>query len=450
MLRSEFNAGNFRQACRLADSLKKSCPENNKLLSEADSLVQIAERIRLDFSVPEEEFLSQLKKYTGTVSDSSLEAWNKRKWLEWRIIDGKRMYFNRAASNLRLLKMFYEEKEKQQLRVAADPEMISRLAHTQNVVLQSLNTIEPVLPAEMTITYTITVSPDAVPEGEIIRCWLPWPKANHTRQKEPELLRVSNDNYIIAPDSAIHSAIYMEEPAHKGMPTLFSISFRHGSAGQYFNPERLNILPYNRNSDLYRKYTSEQLPHISFTEHIRNLADSIVSPGDDPLTTVRKIYMWFKEAIPWTGALEYSIIPDIPEYVFINKRGDCGMQTMLFMSMLRYKGIPVRWQSGWKVPPDHKNLHDWCEVYFEGVGWVPADISYDLQPSENKVLKEFYISGIDSYRLIVNDGIAGALYPAKQHLRSEPYDFQRGEVEWKGGNLYFDKWDYEMKIEYVK
>ena len=45
--------------------------------------------------------------------------------------------------------------------------------------------------------------------------------------------------------------------------------------------------------------------------------------------------------------------------------------------------------------------------------------------------------------------VAGALHPEKQYLRSEPNDFQRGEVEWKGGNLYFDKWDYNMKIKYI-
>ncbi len=160
--------------------------------------------------------------------------------------------------------------------------------------------------------------------------------------------------------------------------------------------------------------------------------------------------MWFKENIPWTGALEYSVIPNIPEYVIENRRGDCGMQTFLFMSMLRYKGIPVRWQSGWKVPPGYKNLHDWCEVYYEGPGWVPVDVSYDLQASDNMKLREFYISGIDSYRLIINDGVAGPLYPEKKFMRSEPYDFQRGEIEWKGGNLYFDKWDYSMQIEYLK
>ena len=160
------------------------------------------------------------------------------------------------------------------------------------------------------------------------------------------------------------------------------------------------------------------------------------------------MYNWFSQNIPWAGALEYSTMPDIPWYVIRNRRGDCGMQTFLMMSMLRYKGIPVRWQSGWMMPPGAENLHDWCEVYYEGTGWVPLDVSYGLQYSDNIRIKEFYITGIDSYRLIINDGIAGKLFPGKLYLRSEPYDFQRGEVEWEGGNLYFDKWDYNMEITY--
>ena len=122
------------------------------------------------------------------------------------------------------------------------------------------------------------------------------------------------------------------------------------------------------------------------------------------------------------------------------------MQTFLFMSMLRYKGIPVRWQSGWMVPPDSENLHDWCEVFYNGVGWVPLDMSFNLQQSDNLNEKEFYISGIDAYRLIVNDAISSQFIPEKKFPRSEPYDFQRGEVEWKGGNLYFNKWDYHMEV----
>jgi hypothetical protein len=55
---------------------------------------------------------------------------------------------------------------------------------------------------------------------------------------------------------------------------------------------------------------------------------------------------------------------------------------------------------------------------------------------------------MDSYRLIVNEGIAGELVPVKKYSRSEPYDFQRGEVEWKGGNLYFDQWKYSIEAKY--
>ena len=81
---------------------------------------------------------------------------------------------------------------------------------------------------------------------------------------------------------------------------------------------------------------------------------------------------------------------------------------------------------------------------------MPVDISYDLQESDINEVREYFLSGIDSYRLILNDGIAGPLHPGKIYSRSEPYDFQRGEAELSGGNLYFDKWDYEMEIEYLK
>jgi len=99
--------------------------------------------------------------------------------------------------------------------------------------------------------------------------------------------------------------------------------------------------------------------------------------------------------------------------------------------------------------PHEVNLHDWCEVYYDGIGWVPLDMSFNLQKSDNLSEKEFYISGIDAYRLIINDGIGSRLVPGKKFPRSEPFDFQRGEVEWRGGNLYFDQWDYHMNVEYL-
>ena len=152
----------------------------------------------------------------------------------------------------------------------------------------------------------------------------------------------------------------------------------------------------------------------------------------------KRIYQWINDSVTWASALEYSIMPDIPGFVMENRHGDCGMQTLLFMTLARYAGIlRSKWQSGWMLHPGQVNLHDWCEVYYEGIGWVPLDQSFGLQNSADEKIRNFYITGIDAYRLIVNDAISAPLTPRKKFFRSEPYDFQRGEVEWKGGNLYF-------------
>jgi hypothetical protein len=71
---------------------------------------------------------------------------------------------------------------------------------------------------------------------------------------------------------------------------------------------------------------------------------------------------------------------------------------------------------------------------------------FGLQDSDVLEIKEFYLSGIDEYRLIINDDFGSEFDPSKKFYRSESIDFQRGELEWKGGNLYFDQWNYHMEV----
>jgi len=444
-IQNHIEAGNLSTAIRIADSLKSLTENDRSLFLKADSLSEIAYRTALDFSSTSDETYTAIEKRLGPVTREQLVSWELKGWLEKRLIDGRDMYFNRAVSNLILLKAFHEQNAS---AIPEDDEAVARRLHTGDVLKASDGKGKITETKKIGIVYTITVEKDAVPENETIRCWLPWPRSGHPRQGNIVLLRTSQPDYQISPDSSIHSTIYMEQKAHKGAPAIFRVEYEYESSAQWFNPDSIIARPYDKSSDFYNKYTSEQLPHINFSSEVRRIADSICGSEKDPAENVFMIWRWFKENIPWTGAIEYSVLPDITAYACNNRRGDCGIQTIMFMSMLRYRGIPVRWQSGWKVPPFGKNLHDWCEVYFEATGWVPVDVSFDLQQTDNQDIKEFFMSGIDSYRLIVNDGIAGELHPGKEYLRSEPYDFQRGELEWRGGNLYFDKWDYEMRIDY--
>jgi hypothetical protein len=75
------------------------------------------------------------------------------------------------------------------------------------------------------------------------------------------------------------------------------------------------------------------------------------------------------------------------------------------------------------------------------------DVTFGRLGTDDPALDTFYFGSLDAYRLAFNDDYSQPLYPAKQHFRSETVDSQRGEVEWRGGNLYFDSWDYEFKAE---
>lgn len=441
-----FRTGNFARLSSLNDSLKNIQGTPKALVNKISSLNETASRILLDFNVSEQDVDKELKSRIGSYTQADKQRWEDKGWLEYKIIDGKKRYFNRAAENLQLRMEQYNDSVNHTLSPLSALSLFD-LQHTEKVISQTVVPGGLSIPVNYTITYKITVKPDVVPAGEIIRCWLPYPKENHARQSNVRLLETSQSDYIIAPDSVGQRSIYMEKKANGGQPTEFQIKFSYSASAQYFDLSRVNILPCNKKSSLYKKYTAQQGPHIIFTSQIKTLADKIAGKEKDPVKVVRKLYNWINQNIIWSGALEYSTMENIPQYVLDHRRGDCGMQTLLFMTMARYRGIPVRWESGWMLHPVHVNLHDWSEVYFEGVGWVPIDMSFGLQRSEDASVRDFYISGLDSYRLIVNDEISTPFVPRKNFERSEPIDFQRGEVEWRGGNLYFDKWDYSMKRE---
>lgn len=305
-------------------------------------------------------------------------------------------------------------------------------------------------PEKISIHYKLSVNADVVPEGEIIRCWLPFPRNENERQSEIKLHSVNSEDYIISPNKYSHKSIYLEKKAVNGKKTEFEFSLEYIGKNEFVKVNPDSILPYKIESDFYKKFTSERNPHISFSDKMKNLSQEIVGDEKNKFFIAKKIFLWINDNIPWAGAREYSTIENISDYCITNGHGDCGIKTLTFMTLARMNGIPTRWQSGWMLHPNEVNLHDWAEMYFEGYGWLPVDQSFGLIDSNEEEVKWYYFGNIDAYHLIVNDDYSGDLFPAKIYPRSETVDFQRGEVEWKGGNLYFDQWDYHMEVKYLK
>ena len=265
-----------------------------------------------------------------------------------------------------------------------------------------------------------------------------------------QLLSTSEQNYTIAPDECRHSTLYMERKAVAGEPAIFSETFEYTSAGERHDLQSIESLPYDTTSAVYREYTSERERHIRFTPRLSALAARIAGDAATPAQKAERIFRYICEHYPWASAREYSTIDNIPEYVVDNGHGDCGQVSLLFITLCRISGIPARFQSGFMMHPGAWNLHDWAEIYIEGTGWVPVDQSFGIPDyARSDAERRFFLGGIDSWRMTVNNDYGMPLHPAKRYPRSETVDFQRGEVEWRGGNLYFTQWSYDMQIEYL-
>jgi hypothetical protein len=410
-----------------------------------DHQENISERILLDFRKSEEEVRQQLSRYYPDISDSLMRAWESDGRLEMKVLDGQKRYFNYAVNNLFRIDPAARKIKETLYPPKPDPLDSIRINNTGDILRngQSGLTAETL---RITYEYSITVDKDAVPKGENIRCWLPFPGDFSPRQSKVKTISTSPSGMRRSASTANHTSMYGEQKAISGEPTLFSYRASYEISGQWFDPATFKTQPGSSLNRKLKALTRENPPQVIFSPAVKQLADSLAGPETDPYKIIRSFYYWIDKNIPWASAREYSTMDSIPDYVLKNRHGDCGMVTFLLMSMARYKGIPARWQSGWMLHPGEENLHDWCEIWFEGAGWVPVDMSFGLQNSEDKKLMEFYLTGIDSYRLIVNADYGQSFDPPKKFFRSEPYDFQRGEVEWDGGNLYFNHWDYQLKI----
>ena len=410
----------------------------------------IMHRIELGFNKSRDDVLEYIRQYYPKVTDEQMRAWEESKALEKMTINGKDRYFARTAQNL--FRIDEEAKaRKQEVDGPTKDGLVEFLEQNIPKIIENVKNEKKITgnPVKMKFTYTITVDADAVPTGEMIRCWLPFPREGNVRQQDIKMLKASQQDYIIAPNSQLQRTLYMQKPTVAGKPTVFEIEFSTTTRPQWYDLDKAEIKPYNKESALYKKYTAERDPQLIFTPSVKALSEKIVGDEKNPYLKAKKIFNYITDTYPWAGAREYSTIANIPDYVIENGHGDCGQVTLLFMVLCRYNGIPTHWQSGWMLHPGEINLHDWCEVYFEGPGWVPVDQSFGRQQVANPEAQGFFLGGIDAYRLILNDEYGMPLFPAKQFLRSETVDFQRGEVEWRGGNLYFNQWDYHLELEYL-
>ncbi len=411
-------------------------------------------RVRLDYPYTKSDIVEQLKKRVTHFKKKEFETWLKEGRFDARTIDGKQYFLYASVSNL--FKRYKDLRDREvppKKRAAYEQAFWKNYA---NMVVASQGTPDrTVYPQDYRMTMTVTVKPNAVPAGEIIRAWLPYPRV-YPFQGDIHFIQASSTPiWIDQPESPIRS-VYLEQPAVQDSPTVFFIQYTYRMYSVISHADPSKIQPYRKNTCTYREFTREQPPHVIFTKELVDLAHQIVGKETNPLKQAKLLYLWIGKNIQYSYANEYSTIPNISMYTYSHRYGDCGQEALLFITLARILGIPARWQSGWYVMPEAETIHDWAEAYFEPYGWIPVEpymaiwinqYAATFSPEQKQSLTDFYFGGIDHFRLIFNAVHGQKLFPPKKYFRSDNVDFQRGEVEWKGGNLYFDQWSYDLKVE---
>ncbi|MDQ6646032.1 MAG: transglutaminase domain-containing protein [Pseudomonadota bacterium] len=404
-------------------------------------------RILLDFTLGAGDVETRVRQLIPDLTDAEFAKWSAAGLFEHRVIDGRTLYFKRSPGNLFRLSSEAVARRAVQTPITDGPMDVLN-AHQRAVYHAALSEHRSsVLPRRIRMTQILTVDADAVPAGETVRAWIPYPQAIPGQQEDIRFVSSEPAQHRIAPASALQRTVYLEKPAQAGSKTEFSITYEVTLLAQYHRIDADKVLPETITPAL-APFVAERAPHIVFTDAMRAFSRKIVGDEKNPYRIARKLFAAV-DRIPWAGALEYSTISNISDYALHAGHADCGQQTLLLMTLLRLNGIPTRWQSGMVFSDgDYSNIHDWGYLYLAPYGWVPMDVTTGLltpAASDDKALAWFYLGGLDAYRIAFNNDYGRSFVPPKQHFRSDNVDSQRGEAEWRGGNLYFDKTGYDFK-----
>ncbi len=451
-------AGDFQQASNL---LASALQDSKGDLSTADKKqidwqLDLLERIRHDYSLTQNALYDALDKSLKGLTKKEFARWLKEGRFDGRDINGTRYFVGTSVSNL-----YWRHPELNARRRTPKNDAAGQRAMLENcreIKTAAAKENKPyVLPHRYQATMTVTAEKNVAHDGEIMRAWLPIPRATPF-QKDFKLLSSSSRPKYLADETSPIRSIYLEQTAEEDQPTEFQIVYEYTIHSVHFPLQSEQVKPADKNDPALKPFLAEA-PHVVFTDKINELAQQIAGDEKNPMLQAKSFFDWIADNIKYSFAREYSTLTNISDYCASNGYGDCGQEALLFITLCRSRGIAARWQTGWHLVPGKLTIHDWTEIYLAPYGWVPADpwagihamrYCMSLKPPERRELRDFYFGGLDQYRMIANSDHNQQLQPPKNTFRSDDVDFQRGELESGNNNLYFDKFSYDLKVEELR
>lgn len=408
--------GDFERLHRVID-LKLSGELPLPLRRRLELEKEIARLWPLEYPHTQEEALSRLQMCFTDFSESELEQLRDLDQVEWAYINGQVRYKNNFLSNLIKTQPRYEARLKEPERLRYKRENAAML----NEIITRMKK-EGQLAARIHMRSSMRIAGSPQRAGQAVWAHLPLPM-EYAQVKRFRLLGCSHPDAVIAPGDFPQRTVCFHAVPDKP----FSVEYTYETHMRYTDPD-----PAQACDQQPTFYTEEYAPHMLFTPYLRALAGEIVGTETNPLRKARRIYDFITTKITYCYMRAYMTMPNVAEYAAACRKGDCGVQALLFIVLCRIAGIPARWQSGLEVSPLDVGSHDWAQFYVAPYGWLFADCSFGGAAYRMGHLDRwnFYFGNLDPYRLPANAEYQHDFYVPFRHLRHDPYDNQQGEAEY--------------------
>ena len=229
-------------------------------------------RMRLDFPHDEAKVRADIKKQIPDLRDDEFARWEANNTLEHLTIDGEKRYFQRSVSNLwrlapdALARRTEPPKTNDSPLESAHPH--HKAAHDAAIATGKAS----VMPQRFRITQTLTVNADAVPAGETIDAWIPFPRHIPGQQDDIKLVGSVPAKGDLAPESALMRTMHLQGKAQAGKPTKFDVTYEVTISAQSHPIDAAKVVPLSEKEkrDL-APFLSQELPHVVFTDAMRQL-----------------------------------------------------------------------------------------------------------------------------------------------------------------------------------
>lgn len=429
--------GDFEGAIHLIDLwLERDIP--NMLRAKLKLEREILQVLPLEYIMSYEEALAALRHKVPDLSEEEFADLKNHGKIDWIYVNGKERYLDDFVDTLLLVNPTIKK------RAAKSDSSIGKPDDEKKALFEVIKQVQK----KKTIAYHFRVKAsvqilDETFHPGYVRVHIPVP-CTCKQVQDIKILSSSSQNYILADENVPQRTICFEENMIENHP--FYVEYEYTNRINYVKVDSKKVEPID--SFRFANELDEKLPHIQFTPYMRSLATKLTEGINNPYLKAKSIYDYITTHIEYSYVRNYLSIENLSEYAALGHKGDCGIQALMFITLCRIVGIPAKWQSGLYTTPYGAGMHDWAQFYIEPYGWLFADCSFGGSAFRDgdESRRQFYFGNLDPFRMPANSDFQEEFIPPKNYLRADPYDNQRGEVEFEEKGLHFNEFKSSYEI----